>query len=315
MSKSKKIRPGLGKGLGALLPDVGLAKEQKEKEPNKENQNFENLTIMVEVDKVRENPYQPRQEFDEEALNALADSIKTHGLITPITIRRSINGFELISGERRLRASKKAGLKEIPAYLRDIKGSSELLELAIIENVQREDLNPIEVSHGYQRLIEECGYTQEQVAERVGKDRSTVTNFLRLLRLPERIQEMLRSNQISMGHARALLSLDDHAQMIVAGKEIQEKSLSVRATEKLVKEISSKKKPKTKTSKKEIVSSETKAVLEKKADHLRHNFGTNVRISPKTKESGTIEFDFYSADDLERLIELFDIVIEEMNKE
>lgn len=312
MSKSSKIKPGLGKGLGALIPSVEFNAETGFTITDENQKLSGSMIAKIEISKIRTNPYQPRQDFDLEALDSLKKSILKHGIISPITVRRSINGYELISGERRLRASIEAGLETIPAYILDINTSLEMLELALIENIQREDLNPIETAHGYKRLIEEYKYTQEQVAERVGKDRSTVTNFLRLLKLPENLQESLRAKEISVGHARALLALNDSAKMIWAGMQINEKQLSVRETEALVKQIESgtlniNSKPK-QNIKKDILSSEVKAVLHEKADRLKQIFGTQVRITPKTKESGTIELEFYSADDLERLIDLLEII-------
>ncbi|MDX9790160.1 MAG: ParB/RepB/Spo0J family partition protein [Candidatus Kapabacteria bacterium] len=312
MTKSTKIKPGLGKGLGALIPSVEFSKDKGFTVGHEESNNESNSMIaMIDVSKIRANPYQPRQDFDDEALEGLKNSILKHGLITPITVRKSLNGFELISGERRLRAHQLAKIETIPAYVLDVNTPIELLELAMIENIQREDLNPIEAAHGYKRLIEEFNYTQEQVAERVGKDRSTVTNFLRLLKLPENLQEALRNKDITIGHARALLAISDVARMIWAGNEVIQNKLSVRDTEALVKQIESSaltsNKPKSKL-KKEIISNEVKAVLSEKADNLRKSFGTQVKITPKSKESGSIEFEFYSADDLERLLELFEYI-------
>lgn len=305
MSKTKKIKPGLGKGLSALIPDSAI--DQSSTESKNQNQVIDGgLIAFIEIHKIHRNPYQPREDFDPDALNDLMNSIKEHGLIQPITVRPSINGYELVAGERRLRASTELGLDSIPAYvLKDIKTGTQMLELALIENVQRENLNPIEVAHGYQRLIEECGYTQEEVSKRVGKERSTVTNFLRLLRLPENIQEELRKRKLSTGHARAILALEDAAQMISAGKEVIEKQLSVRATEKLVKDIIEGSKKKETQTKKEIISREELIILEDKANTLRRSFGTQVKITPKSKESGIIEFEFYSNDDLERLLDIF----------
>lgn len=308
MGKNKKIKPGLGKGLGALIPDTGFEKKSFDMESDEKVEG--GLIALIDVHKIHRNPYQPREDFDPEALEDLKNSIKEHGLIQPVTIRKSINGYELIAGERRLRASIEAGFDKIPAYiLADIKTGTQMLELALIENVQRANLNPIEEAHGYQRLIEECHYTQDQVAKRVGKERSTVTNFLRLLRLPENIQEALRQKQLSMGHARALLALEDSAQMISAGKEIIEKQLSVRAAEKLVKDIIEGTHKK-KSQKKEILPPEVMVVLEDKANTLRQSFGTQVKITPKSKESGVIEFEFYSSDDLERLLDIFNRIEE-----
>lgn len=302
MAKSKKT--GLGKGLGALLPSVDFSDEQKKKYTEESNPN-ENFLLTLNIEKIRANPYQPRDEFDEQALDDLKNSILEHGLIQPITVRKSINGYELVSGERRLRASKDAGLKNIECYVMNIESDKKMLELAIIENVQRENLNPIEVANGYQRLIEECNYTQEEVSKRVSKERSTVTNFLRLLKLPEKVQESLRKRIISMGHARALLALDDQTQMLSAFKAITDKKLSVRQTESLIRDIAAGKKLPEKKKKTSPVNKETQIVLEDTANKLRQSFGTNVKITPKSKESGVISFEFYSQDDLERLIEIF----------
>ena len=318
MTKSTKIKPGLGKGLGALISSVEFSTDRGfTMSKENDDESSPNILAIIEVSKIRANPYQPRQDFDNDALENLKNSIVKHGLISPITVRRSINGYELISGERRLRAHQLGGIETIPAYVLEVNTPIQMLELAMIENIQREDLNPIETAHGYKRLIEEFNYTQEQVAERVGKDRSTITNFLRLLKLPENLQEALRAKEISMGHARALLALSDVTKMIWAGNEIISKKLSVRDTEALVKQIESgtptgNGKPKS-IIKKDIISNEVRAVLTEKADNLRKSFGTQVKITPKTKESGTIEFEFYSADDLERLIELFEIIEKRMS--
>lgn len=317
-NKKEKIKHGLGKGLGALIPSVEFSKDKGFKLANKSEEELiigeSGITALIDIDKIKQNPYQPRTEFEPEALEDLKNSILKHGVIQAISVRHSINGYELISGERRLRASMAAGLKKIPAYILDVKSDKEMLEIALIENVQRENLNPIEIAHGYNRLIEECSYTQEQVSERVGKDRSTVTNFLRLLRLPEGIQELVRTKKISMGHARTLLSLSDQAKMIAASKEILDKELSVRATETLVKDIEAgrvkftydgKRITPTK-SKKDIVTKEVALQLEDIESRLRHKYGTNVKVHPKNSVSGTIEFEFYSIDDFDRLIELFE---------
>lgn len=312
MSKSKKIKQGLGKGLGALLPtNINFSKDGFKFNPEKEH--LEGQIAMIDIDKVDNNPYQPRQNFDKKLLMDLTNSILEHGVIQPITVRRSVNGYELISGERRLRASSEAGYTKIPAYLLDVKSDIKMLEIALIENIQREDLNPIEAANGYQRLIEECNCTQEEVAIKVSKDRSTITNFLRLLRLPEKMQDSLRIKEISMGHARALLGLSSKERLEFAWKLIIANKLSVRATEKLVKEIELGKYEKEsgkstnsqkKKDAKDNVTPETSALLEKSENKLRQIFGTQVRIQPKTESSGTIELEFYSIDDFERLLDI-----------
>jgi ParB family chromosome partitioning protein len=311
MSNIKKIKTGLGKGLGALIPSVHFKADEGFSVGDENENRQRGLISEVDIDKVVRNPYQPRQDFDLQALEDLKNSILKHGVIQPITVRKVEIGYELISGERRLRASKEAGMVKIPAYVMVVNTDFQMLELALIENLQREDLNPIEVANGYQRLIEECSYTQEQVADRVGKERSTVTNFLRLLKLPEKIQDYVRIKKFTMGHARALLALSDHAKMIWAGEEIINKTLSVRATESLVKQILAGELRVTPLPlKKKVIGSEISpdiiSVLNDKADGLRRLFGTQVKILPKSKTSGIIEFEFYSPDDLERLIDIFE---------
>lgn len=304
---AKKAKPGLGKGLGALIPSVEFDKD-KGYSIAKDTKEELGLLELLELERIQTNPFQPRKEFDETALTELSESIKKHGVIQPITVRKSESGYELISGERRVRASLKAGLSAIPAYVLDVDSDSAMLEIAIIENVQREDLNPMEIAYGYQRLIEECGYTQEQVSDRVSKERSTVTNFLRLLRLPEKLQESLRSRQISMGHARALLALQTHSEMIKAHDVVKLNKLSVRATEQYVSKLKNKNGQTNNNKRKKLP--ETNPVLESAASNLRNAFGTQVRITPKSKESGIIEIEFYSGDDFERLMDLFDKIKE-----
>lgn len=311
MSKSKKIQTGLGKGLGALISTVEISEKGfRIKSVDKDESEKRESLPFIEVSKIRANPYQPRKDFDKQALDDLKNSILEHGVIQPVTLRRLVDGYELIAGERRLRASKEAGLDRIPAYIIDVEDGTTSLEMALIENVQRENLNPIEIAHGYQRLIDECKLTQEQLATKVGKERSTITNFLRLLRLPEKIQGSLRKKELSMGHARALLAITDTTNMLWAWQEIAGKNLSVRATEDLAKKIETGKlspdNNKYKEQKtKQLVSPQEAVILADNENKLRHIYGTQVRITPKTKDSGTFEFDFYSKDDLERLLDMF----------
>lgn len=298
--------------MGALIPDVEFDPDTGYKRTPHEEDNSvsKGLIGLIDIDLVRPNPYQPRAEFDDAALEDLSQSIKKHGVIQPITVHRSINGYELISGERRLRASQLAGLAQIPAYVLEVDSDLQLLELALIENLQRENLNPIEIANGYKRLMEEFRYTQEQLAERVSKDRSTIANFLRLLKLPEKIQELVRSKEISMGHARAIAGLSDAAFMIYVAEQITTKNLSVRATETLVREIESGK-LKPGANQQNIKSKQTteneslKAIMADISNKLRHKFGTNVKINTKNNDSGSIEFEYYSGEELERLIEIF----------
>jgi len=299
----KKKSLGLGKGLGALIPDVDFKKDSKgfNIPPAESNKKLDKNKISI--NEITTNPYQPRKKFDKAALEDLKNSILEHGVIQPISVRKIPNGYELISGERRFRASKLAGLKEIPAYVLDNVTDTQMLEIALIENVQREDLNPLEIAYGYQRLIEECKLTQEQVAIKVSKNRTTITNFLRILKLPSEIHDSINENQISMGHSRALLGLNSKEQMISAWQEIIKRGLSVRATEKLVKTILAKPE-KNENESKENLSTEQKAIFSDIEDKLRQYFSTEVKIKAKSKESGTISFDYFSADEFERIMEL-----------
>ncbi len=289
---------GLGKGLSALF-------ENRNIDPNNPNGSAKSVSegkLFVEIGKIRTNPFQPREDFDEAKLNELANSIKKKGVLQPITVKLAEdgNGYILISGERRLRAAKIAGLAEIPAFIYDTKDESKenLLELALIENVQRDDLNPMELSDSYRRLVDECSLTQEQIAEKVCKQRSTVANFLRLQKLPAEIKLSLRKNEITEGHARTILRIDDEEAQIAIWKRILEENLSVRKLEELTdKQAKKKKKRKTTNGK---VSGEYEEIQNK----LRRYFGTRVIVKPKTKQTGEIIIEYYSNDDLERIIEL-----------
>ncbi len=300
-----KNKLGLGKGLDALLPKNESAKNEEQSQENKHFFGF------IELVKIIINPYQPRIDFDQNALEELASSIKKHGLIQPITVRRVNDAYELISGERRFRASKIAGLKEIPAFIMEFDDDLKLLEMALIENVQRVDLNPIELASGYNRLIEECNYTQEQVAERVGKDRSTITNLIRLLKLPEKIQEDLRENLITIGHARSLLGLSEKSQILALEKEILTKGMSVRQVERTVKDFqlgkltlqNNKIVPVVNKEKNELQES-LKIFLREKEENLQHKLGTKVSIKPKSEDAGIIEIEFYSKDEFDRITEI-----------
>lgn len=324
ITKNKNTFKGLGKGLGALIredlekDDAGhIVTSKKDNKQNNEVDFDNNGNNLIDIDQIITNPFQPRKEFNEDALEDLKNSILQHGVIQPISVRKALNGYELIAGERRLRASIKAGLKKIPAYVLDVRTGTEMLEIAIIENVQRENLNPIEVAYGYQRLIEECNFTQEQVAIKMGKNRSTVTNFLRLIKLPEKIKNYIRNNKISFGHARALLSLDSDDIMLKVVEEVIDNELSVRATETYIKNYDSIQKDllnekknkdlnKNKSeNKSEIKNNTLNPIIIDLEDRLRHIFGTEVKIKSKTNESGSIEIDFYSKDDLDRLIEMW----------
>ncbi len=301
-------KKGLGKGVGALIKSAETIKSYQ---GAKRSDKYE--VVEIDMDRITVNPYQPRKEMDPIALEDLKESIAEHGLMNPISVKEVIGGFEIIAGERRFRAFQLLGLKTIPAIITPVISNADQLEKALIENIQREDLNPLEIANSYQQLINEFGYTQKQLAERFDKKRSTVANFLRLLRLPEAVQELLLTNKITMGHARALLSLDDHIQMISAANDILSKDLTVRATEKLVKDILSEKVIVSKEgdnkkveNKQTRITTEEQIVLQEIEGRLQEKLGTKVKIFTKKNNSGSIEIEFYSSDDFERIIEIID---------
>jgi len=279
----------LGRGLGALIPEKQTAGSMQELESNIQ-QGIRNIPI----EKVKANKYQPREDFNQEALGDLANSIREKGFIQPVLVRVKDNEYELIAGERRLRAAKKLGYKEIPAI---IKEASDLdsLELSIIENIQREDLNPIDQAKAYKRLQEEFSITQEKVADTIGKDRATVTNILRLLNLPAKIQEYVSRGTISMGHARAMLSLATESEQMRLCTKVMKDDLSVRDTESYAKKMSLHK-PKSKKN-------EEDPNINSLEQELREIFGTKVKVL-KSKKGGRIEIAFYSDADLSRVITL-----------
>jgi len=261
-------------------------------------------TNRIPVDQVEPNPKQPRRDFDEQALKELSDSIKLHDIIQPITVSKLPSGkYRLISGERRWRASKLAGLKDIPAYIRQA-NDAELLELALLENLQREDLNAMEIALSYKRMMEELSHTQEQVAERMGKDRSTVANFIRLLKLPPDIQLAVRSGELSMGHARALINVDTVDKQLYIYKEIKAKSLSVRQTEALVRNMYKQGGAVKKTAKNSLP-----VAYQKIEDNLASHFSTRVKLKHSRNGSGQITFDYYSQEELNKLLRQMDIKI------
>ncbi len=309
MSKQKSA---LGRGLGALIPDA--SEDTLEPRGGIESTRLYNFDERIRsagsiseisIATVSPNPYQPREHFDENTLLELSNSIRELGIIQPITVRRKGTGrYELISGERRLKAAKQAGLKNIPAYIREA-DTEAMLEMAIVENVQREQLNPIEVALGYQRLIDECDLTQEEVATKIGKNRSTVANFLRLLRLPPLIQAGLRDGILTSGHARALLALEEESLQKKVLDEIVKDGLSVREVEKRVRQLLKpvNRKPAASSSATTVESLE----LAHLSERLQRSIGTKVHIKPSaSSKGGRIEIEYYSDDDLERLIEFFD---------
>lgn len=297
-------KTGLGKGLGALLQDdLKDSPAAPQREAGEVSGSAAGSINFIKVEQITVNPFQPRTDFDEEALKELSESIQLQGLIQPITVRQvSKNQYQLISGERRLRASKLAGITEIPAYVRTA-NDQQMLEMALIENIQRENLNAIEVALSFQRMIEECNLKQEELGDRVSKNRSTVTNYLRLLKLPPAIQAGIRDGQISMGHARALINVGEIDKQLFVFQEIIEKGLSVRMTEILVRNIQEQSKPK----KNQNVGKQLDFQYQKIEDDLASRFSTRVRLNLKnSRGKGAIEIPFDSEDDLSRILELLD---------
>lgn len=294
---TKKKRQALGRGLNALLNDASNvldSSQQNSGEPTPQNNQF----FEIPIEYISENPFQPRIEFDKESLQELADSIKVQGIIQPITVRKlRTNKYQLISGERRLQASQLIGLAAIPTYIREV-SDQQMLEMALIENIQRESLNPIEIAISYQRLIDECHLKQEELGIRVGKNRSTVTNYLRLLKLPEEVREGLSLKKISMGHARALVSIEDRNLLLEIFHKTVREGLSVRKVEALVQDLSGKK---TKGKKEKSVNPKIQLLQNKLSSH----FGTTVNVHKDDKDKGSIKIPFASIEDLNRLIEIF----------
>jgi ParB family chromosome partitioning protein len=300
MAEDKKIlkkRQSLGRGLGSLLSDASPKKQEEAPESKSPADIF-----RVPVKQIETNPFQPRQDFDQEALQELADSIKTHGIIQPITVRKlSDTEYQIISGERRWQASKIAGLESLPAYVRTA-NDQQMHEMALIENIQRENLNPIEIANSYQRLISEFELKQEELGERVGKKRATVTNYLRLLRLPDDVKAALRDGQISMGHAKELINLENVDQQLFILKKIINESLSVRKVEALVRELKKQKSPS------DITSAKTTSAFDQEVRQLQSKlssqFSTKIQINTKGKDKGEIKIPFHSVEDLNRILEI-----------
>lgn len=291
MSLQNKKR-GLGRGLDAILqsPETDITSSDIS------GNYVAGAVAELNIDFIEANPFQPRTDFDETALNELAESIKIQGVIQPVTVRKmGRDKYQLISGERRLRASKMAGLKTIPVFIR-VANDEQMLEMALIENTHREGLNAIEIALSYQRLIEECNITQEQLSEKVGKDRSTVTNFLRLLKLPPEVQVALRDGFISMSQARAIININDKAKQLVILKEIIDKDLSVRQVEELVRSLNTKN---IKTKKQKDVLPEAFIYT---VDSLSKSLNTKVKINRNSKGKGTLTINFKNDEDFERLI-------------
>ncbi len=294
-------RNGLGKGLDSLIPNKNEKKPKTsakiDDREKKEEEVLKSGEIMVKINQVEPNRDQPRKDFDEDALVELADSIKQFGILQPLIVQKKKDYYEIIAGERRWRAAKIAGVKEVPVIVKEFT-DQEIVEISLIENIQRENLNPIEEAMAYKRLLEEFNLKQDEVAERVSKSRTAVTNSMRLLKLSPRVQQMIVDDMISTGHARALLAIDDEEQQYILANKIFDEKLSVRETEKLVKAL--------KNPKKEIKKpkSEHTFVYDNIEEQMKNIIGTKVSVNPKANGKGRIEIEYYSEEELERIYDL-----------
>jgi len=303
MTNPKQNKDALGKGIRSLLQSIDSDLKTTAGQLKPQAVEAATSVLRLPIENIETNPKQPRRDFDEQALQELANSIKMHDLIQPVTVSKLHgNKYRLISGERRLRAAKMAGLKDVPAYIRQA-DDQELLELALLENLQREDLNAIEIALSYKRMMDELNHTQEEVAERMGKDRSTVTNYIRLLRLPPDIQVAVRNGEISMGHARALINVDKIDQQLYIFDEIKTKGLSVRQTENLVRNLY-----KEKATKK--TNNSLPEGYRKVEDKLASHFSTRVKMKHSKNGSGQITFDYYSLEELNKLLDQMNVSID-----
>ena len=301
---------GLGRGLSNLIPTDDTTEDVTTKTSKQTKTGTVTKTEVVKkveqtlnINRIEPNKNQPRKEFNEDALQELADSIKQFGVIEPLVVVKRKGYYELIAGERRWRAARLAGLKEVPVVIKDY-DDQQIVEIALIENIQREDLNPIEEAHAYERLIQEFNLTQDEVAERVSKSRTTVTNALRLLKLTEKVQQMLIDDMLSTGHVRALITIADPQLQYETAMYIFDKKLSVRETESYVKKLLNKK-PKEKTAEKE--DPELSFLYKAIENRLKESLGTKTTIKAKTKDSGKIEIEYYGNEDLERVLGFFNI--------
>lgn len=309
MATVKSNKDALGKGIRSLLGsiDAELKNNTPAGEQLKKNV-IENATniLRIPVTEIEVNPKQPRRDFDELALKELAESIKLHDIIQPLTVSKTAAGkYRLIAGERRLRASRMAGLADVPAYIRQA-NDAQLLELALLENLQREDLNAVEVALSYKRMMDELDYSQDQVAERMGKDRSTVANFIRLLKLPPDIQLAVRNGELSMGHARAIINVDTVEKQLFIFREIKDKGLSVRQTEALVRNLYKQ----AGTAKKPAGRGGLSASFQRIEDKLASQFETRVKLKHSSNGSGQISFDYYSVEELNKLLHNFNVTVD-----
>lgn len=302
-------RSGLGKGLDSLIPNKNATNTKasvKNTAANvntakstgvKENENNKNGEMLVKINKIEPNRHQPRKAFEEDSLLELADSIKQFGVLQPLIVQKKKDYYEIIAGERRWRAAKLAGVKEVPVIVKEYT-KQEIVEISLIENIQRENLNPIEEAMAFKRLLEEFNLKQDEVAERVSKSRTAVTNSMRLLKLSDKVQQMIVDDMITTGHARALLAIDDKEQQYTLAMKIFDEKLSVRETEKMVKALkNTKKQP-------EKVKNEHQFAYDDIAEKMKSVIGTKVKINQKTNGKGKIEIEYYSPEELERIYDL-----------
>ena len=298
---TRNSKKGLGKGLDSLIPmDSEIENITKPvKKAKNEPKTNENGVIELKVNQIEPNREQPRKNFDEDALQELADSIKKHGIIQPLVVQKKGEYYEIIAGERRWRAAKIAGLKHIPAVIKDY-SEQEMVEIALIENIQRQDLNPIEEAMAFKQLMQEYDLKQDELAERVSKSRTAVTNSMRLLKLPQKIMEMVINNELSSGHARTLLSIEDEDLQIKVAELVILKQMSVRETENYVKKLQN-----NKNKSKDTKNTDNDFVYRDIENRIKEIVGTKVKVNHKNNGKGKIEIEFYSDDELERIYDLF----------
>lgn len=295
------VKRGLGKGLDVMIPSKNSSDKEKEttsKNTKKEENNVSRETL-IKIQDIEPNSSQPRKKFDEDSLHELAESIKQYGILQPLLLQKKEKFYEIIAGERRWRAARLAGLQEVPAIVKEY-SSQEIVEIALIENIQREDLNPIEEAAAYKRLISEFHLKQDELAEKVSKSRTAITNSMRLLKLAKPVQEMLIDDIISSGHARTLIPIEDKEKQVMIANRILDEKLSVRETEKLVKSLLEGKEKKKKETKKD----ENEIFYKDLEEKIKAIVGTKVSIQHKSKDKGKIEIEYYSAEELERITEL-----------
>jgi ParB family chromosome partitioning protein len=302
--KNNSNKEAIGKGIRSLLQNIDADLKTTSGSLKSNVVDAVTSVIRISLDQIQTNPKNPRHDYDENSLNELAASIKLHDIIQPLTVSKTASGkYQLIAGERRYRAAKIAGLKDVPAYIRHA-NDAELLELALLENLQREDLNAIEIGLSYKRMMDELHYTQEQVSERMGKERSTVTNYIRLLKLPPDIQLAVRNGAISMGHARALINIDTIDKQLYVFNEITDKQLSVRQTEELVRKLY-----KPTDGVKSSAKSQLLPAYKRIEDNLASHFGTKVKLNHHNKGYGSITLEYYSLEELNKILDQMNIQV------